>query len=64
MAVQSVEPDVDGRSVGGARRGWSFNRWSPTWTAVQSVEPVDRGGGGRGFGGVGGLEGGPKQAYL
>ena len=31
--------DVDGRSVDGARRGWPFSGWSPTWMAVQSVEP-------------------------
>ena len=43
MAVQLVEPDVDGRSVVGARGGWPFSRWSPTWMAVQSVEPVVNG---------------------
>ena len=39
MAVELVEPDVDGRSVVEARRGWPFSWWSPTWMAVQSVEP-------------------------
>ena len=34
-----VGPEVDGRSVGGARCGWPFSRWSPRWMAVQSVEP-------------------------